>query len=300
MVTVSSQPMNLRGAVDLSKLTPPAAAPASTTPNAHVIDVTDATFDTQVMKLSMTTPVILDLWATWCGPCRQLSPILEKLASEYGGRFVLAKVDVDANPAISQAFQVQSIPSVFAVVAGQPLGLFQGALPEHQIRPVIEQVLAAAAQAGLAGATTSEGEVHVPAAIPSDPRFDAAEDAIERGDWDAAIAAYQVILKATPGDHVAKVGLLNAQLYQRIDGLDMAAELALTQDDSATRMRVADAQFITGDIEGAFATLIAAVAATADKERAAVQERLLQLFDIVGPHEPAVSKARSALANALF
>ena len=103
-----------------------------------MVDVSDASFQTDVMDLSMQVPVVLDLWATWCGPCKTLSPILERLADEYAGRWVLAKVDVDANPAIAQAFQVQSIPSVFAVVGGRPLPLFQGALPEPQVRAYLE------------------------------------------------------------------------------------------------------------------------------------------------------------------
>ena len=122
----------------------PGAAPV-------VIDVTDATFQADVMDLSMQVPVVLDLWATWCGPCKTLSPILEKLADESGGRWVLAKVDVDANPAIAQAFQVQSIPSVFAVLGGRPMPLFQGALPEPQVRAYLDELLKVAESNGING-----------------------------------------------------------------------------------------------------------------------------------------------------
>ncbi len=110
-----------------------------------VIDVTDASFQADVMDTSMQVPVVIDLWATWCGPCKTLSPILERLADEYAGRWVLARVDVDANPAIAQAFQTQSIPSVFAVIGGRPLPLFQGALPEQQVRAFIDELLKVAA-----------------------------------------------------------------------------------------------------------------------------------------------------------
>ena len=120
-------PLNVRGAVDLGALAAQRDAEqrAANAPAGVVIDVTEASFQADVLERSLTVPVVLDLWATWCEPCKQLSPVLRALAAEYGGRFVLAKVDVDANPRISQAFQVQSIPSVFAVVQGQPLPLFQ-------------------------------------------------------------------------------------------------------------------------------------------------------------------------------
>jgi thioredoxin len=114
-------------------------------------EVTDASFSRDVVDQSATVPVVLDLWADWCGPCKQLTPVLERLALEYRGRLVLAKVDVDAEPRIVEAFQVQSIPSVFAVLAGQPIPLFQGALTESQIRAYLEELLRVAAENGVTG-----------------------------------------------------------------------------------------------------------------------------------------------------
>ena len=105
----------------------------------HVVDITTDTFETEVLQKSLQTPVLVDFWATWCGPCKSLTPILEKLAGEYGGAFVLAKVDVDKEQQIAAAFQIRSVPSVFLLVGGQPVDAFQGALPEGQLRQFLQQ-----------------------------------------------------------------------------------------------------------------------------------------------------------------
>src|SRR5919107_6112172 len=111
--------LNIAGAIDLSALKAPAAAPAaSTSTSAHVIDVTEATFEAEVLQRSMTVPVLIDFWADWCGPCKQLSPVLERLAEADGGAWVLGRVDVDANPRLAQALRVQGIPMVVAIAAG--------------------------------------------------------------------------------------------------------------------------------------------------------------------------------------
>jgi len=108
-------------------------------PLPHVVDVTTATFETEVLQRSLQTPVLVDFWATWCGPCKSLTPILEKLAAEYGGAFVLAKVDVDQEQQIAAAFQIRSVPTVFLLIGGQPVDAFQGALPEGQLRQFLQQ-----------------------------------------------------------------------------------------------------------------------------------------------------------------
>src|SRR6184192_3590264 len=127
----------------------------------HVFDVTEATFETDVLERSRTVPVVMDLWAEWCGPCKQLGPVLEKLAAEANGAWVLAKVDVDANPQLSAALQVQSIPMVVAVVGGQLVPGFLGALPEVQVRQWLGQLMQVAQQLGMpsaaAGGTDQAG-----------------------------------------------------------------------------------------------------------------------------------------------
>ena len=298
---------NFSGAVDLGALvaqkdqkrkTDAALAGA---PAGVVIDVTAATFQQEVMDRSMSVPVVIDLWATWCGPCKQLSPVLEKLAAEYGGRWILAKVDVDAEQQIAAAFQVQSIPSVFAVIGGQVAPLFQGALPEQQIRPALDKLLEVAASQGITG--TLSGSDAAPQESPEpvgDPRFDDAAQAIDAGDWEAARQAYKRILDETPSDSEAAAGLAMVDLYQRTDGLDVDTVLAVSDaTDVTAQLQAADVEALAGQWAASFDRLTALVRATSGDEREQVRNRLLDLFTLAGD-DPAVAPARIALANALF
>lgn len=264
-------------------------------PAGVVIDVTEETFPTEVIERSQTVPVVLDLWATWCGPCKTLSPILESLAAEYGGRFVLAKVDVDAEQRIAQAFQVQSIPSVFAVVAGQPIPLFQGALPEPQVRAYIEELLKVASENGITGtvgAVVPALDEVVEEEMPEDPRFAAAFDAIEVGDWLAAAEAYRAVLVESPRDADALAGVALCELQAR-------AEAAEPADALERELWLADLDAAQGLWADAFARVITQVRDNSGAERDAARERLLALFAVAGD-DPAVPPARIALSNALF
>lgn len=304
----------LRGAVDLSTLRGRAAQPEGASATADqpsatgvVVDVTDATF-AQILELSRTVPVVVDLWAEWCGPCKQLSPVIEKVTKEQAGRVVLAKVDVDANPQIAQAFQAQSIPLVVALIGGQPVPMFTGAVPEDQVRQVFAKLLEVAAQNGVTGSVpVGEQDAADPAAAPEPaplpPLHAEAFEAIESGDYARAITAYEKALAENPRDEDAKAGLGQVRLLHRVQGLD----LQQVRDAAAAAPRGLDEQFAVADMDiagghvaDAFDRLLDLFTAVDGDERTRVRERLVELFDLVGGADPRVATARTRLASLLF
>ncbi|WP_445548770.1 tetratricopeptide repeat protein, partial [Frankia sp. CiP1_Cm_nod2] len=261
-----------------------------------VVDVSEATFATEVLQRSMQVPVVVDFWAGWCGPCKQLSPILERLAEADGGRWVLAKIDVDANPQLAQAAAVQGIPAVKAIVGGRIIGEFTGALPEREVRAWLDQLLALVDEAtgGLPGG---------PDEAPADPHHAAAQEALARGDLEAAAAAYRAGLTEAPGDQDAALGLARVELFQRVATIDAAAlraRLSADPDDVEAAIMLADVLVARGEVETGLTRLVGVVRRTTGDERERVRAHLVGLFQALGDAEPAVAPARRALAAALF
>lgn len=278
-------------------------------PAGLVIDTDEARFERDVLQRSTEVPVVIDFWAEWCEPCKQLGPLLERLAKEYNGRFVLAKVDVDANQMLMQQFGIQGIPAVFAVVAGQALPLFQGAAPEAQIRQTLDQLVQVAEERfGLTGiavdrdASGEAPEAPVPAG-PYDALLEAAVQALDAGDFGGAVQAYKNVLSDDPGNTEAKLGLAQAELLGRVKDMDphkVRENAAADPADATAQIAAADLDLVGGHVEDAFGRLVETVRRTAGDERDAARVRLLELFEVVGQDDPRVTAARQALARVLF
>jgi putative thioredoxin len=286
----------------------PAGGPAGGAPagGPYVVDVTDQTFNTEVVERSQTVPVLVDFWADWCGPCKQLGPILEKLATEAAGKWILAKVDIDANPqlgAYMQQMGVRGIPFVAAVVAGQLLPFLNGAAPEPQVRQAIDQLFEALRKEGILP-EAPEGEQAAGDAGPAaNPAHAEAEAALQRGDLPAAKAAFERLLADNPRDGQAKQGLALVELSMRVGSLDAESVLQEAADkpgDVQALISASVVEMVSGRIEEAFDRLLAAVRGSAGDDRDAARTHLLSLFELLPPDDPRVAKARRSLQSALF
>ena len=290
---------------------------------AHVFDAVTETFEAEVLQKSLQTPVLVDFWATWCGPCKTLGPILEKLAGEYNGSFVLAKVDVDKEQEIAAAFQIRSVPTVFLVKGGQIVDGFPGAVPESQIRDFIDKV------AGPAGA---DEKAEIEALLAE------AKTLFDAGEIDGAADLYGALLQADPENAAALAGIAECMIavgqpenarqtlgnlpeavaadpavvavLKKLDQIEEARKLgdpaaleqalALNPDDHAARLNLAKIRNVEGDRQAAADHLLHVMKRDRAFDDDGARRELLQFFDVWGPKDPATIAARRKLSSILF
>ncbi len=304
---------NLRGAVDLSSLVrpktpagqapgaPPAAAdgaPASVP--SLVVEADDASF-TGILDLSRTVPVVVELYAG------EPTASLVRLVTGFGGKLVLATVDASTSPQLQQAFQAQVVPTVAAVVGGRPIALYEGELPEAEARQVLEQLLALAAQNGVTGTVSptnaADTAAEEPVEPPLPPLHQEAYDAIDRGDYPAAIDAYRRAMAQDPRDQLAVAGLAQVSLLHRLAGStadEVRAAAASTPDDVEAQLAVADLDVSGGHLDDAFDRLLTLFPSLDAEGKATVRTRILDYFEIAGNEDPRVGAARRRLTGLLY
>lgn len=280
----------MSGAVDLSGLKQPAATDV---PSDHA--VTEANFETQVLRRSMQVPVVVVLYSQRSPGSVDLVKLFERLVGEADGAWDLATVEAEPNMRIAQAFGVQGIPTVIAVAGGQPLADFQGAQPESQVR----QWLSAVQEAVSGQLPDAPGG---PQPEPEDPRFTAAEEALDRGDAEGAISAYEAILAAEPANAEAKAALRQVRFYVRTQGLpqDAIARADADPADIDAAFAAADMELFNSEPDAAFTRLIDLIKRTAGDDRNRVRTRLVELFELFDTADPVVVAARRKLATALY
>ncbi len=294
----------LRGAVDLSTLSQPSPATGAADGKRLVIEGTDGGFQA-IVTGTQSVPAVVVLWSQRSPASGDFVEVVASVAASYEGRFQVVSINVDANPGLQQAFQVQSVPMTLGLVAGQPVPLFAGPQPAEQVRVYVDELLKLAAEHGVTGraavAAPEEAEAEVEPELP--PLHQEAFDAIERDDLDAAVDAYTRALAQNPADEEAAVGLAQVKLMQRTTGVDQQAArvaAAAAPTDIAAQMLVADLDVQGGHVEDAFVRLVDLVRASEGDERDTVREHLVELFAVVGTHDERVQKARRALMSALF
>lgn len=298
--------IDVRGAVDLSTLgRPPAPAPGGSGAPASgvVVDVTEATF-ADVVQRSLEVPVVLSLWAARDAASSQVTATLVSVVESLGGRVLLGRVDVERSPQVAQAISAQAGSTVVAVVRGQavPLPPLEQATAE-QVGAVLDQVLEMAAANGVTGTVDAAAPPQEPDEPPLPPLHQEAYDAIDRGDLDAAVDAYERALAENPRDEMARVGLAQVELLRRTEGVDVAAARSAAADgptDVPAQLVVADLDLLGGAVEDAFARLVDTVRRTAGPDREQARLRLVELFAVVGDTDPRVMTARRNLASALY
>ena len=303
------QPFSRPGAVDLSGLqgADTSTGGAGRASAAYAVQVTDQNFQ-EVLEGSRTAPVLLAFESPGRSPeSVQLADSMQTLSTEFEGRFLLGRVDIDAVPQIAQAMQIPSVPLVVLVAQGRPMPLLQNLAPIDELRQAITTVLQQLTASGFTGRhqpRAGNGVVDEETGEEQlDPRYAPAQEALERGDIEAAVAEYQKLVDANPADAEAAAGLAMANLLKRTEGVDLneaRAAAAERPDDVDAQIMVADLDLLGGHVEDAFDRLVALVRRTTEADRDAARTHLIALFGAVGNDNPRVMRARRDLASALF
>ena len=246
----------------------------------NYIEVSDQTFQSDVVEKSFEVPVVVDFWAAWCGPCRTLTPVLEKLADEADGAWILAKVDVDANQRVAGSMGIQGIPAVKAFKDGNIVAEFTGALPEPHVRNWLAQL----------------------GPSPADLLVEEGSAAEARGDLETAAQRYREAVSQDPGHHDAKSALSRVELQLRAGGNEDELRQRLRSDanDVDAAVALSDVLAARGDYEEALDLLVAGVRVTTGDQRESLRSHVVGLLETLSPADPRAQVARRQLALALF
>ncbi|MFT3886924.1 MAG: tetratricopeptide repeat protein [Arachnia sp.] len=286
------------GAVDLSSLAQ--AAPAA---GGYVQQLTEVDFQ-EVAQKSVQHPVIVEFYSPRDPSGQVVSIALTELVNAGAGRFLLGRVDVDAEPRLAQALGVQAVPTVVALIGGQLAPLFQGTKSREEIAALLDQVAQLAVANGMTGrAQPVAGVPAAEGAAPANPRFDKADAALEAGDYARAVEEFDVLLKETPNDAEATAGRAQAALLQRslsLNPLEIVARASENPNDIDAQLDAADLELINGRSEEALDRLLGLAAESSPDDRDRIRVRLLELFEVIGRTDPVVLKARRRLASVLF
>lgn len=285
-----SLPPNFGQAFDLSSLTKPKVDPSIPMPG---IQVTVENLSNEILPLSLVRPVIVLMWSSRSPESMEMVKTIGKLEVDYKTAFALARVDIDSNPEVAQAFQTKSIPYAVAIIAEQMVPLFEQSYPEAQVKMVIDKVLTLASEQGIGEAPVEQIE----------PEEVEAMDALESGDYSSAEAAYKKWLARKPAENLAKLGLAQTQLLIRTEGLDLkevVAQSTASPTDIELQLKAADVEIVNGGVEASFSRLLSVIRETSGDDRTKAKNHLLNLFALVDPSDPRLAAARKELASALF
>lgn len=285
-----SLPPNFGQAFDLSSLTKPKVDSSVPMPG---IEVSIENLSTDILPMSLVRPVIVLMWSPRSPESAEMVKLLGKLEKDYKETFALARVDIEIQPQVAQAFQTKSIPYAVAIIAEQMVPLFEQAYPEAQVRMVLDKVLTLASEQGVGNAPIEQMEAEEVEAM----------EALESGDYIAAEAAYKKWLARKPNENLAKLGLAQTQLQIRTQNLDINLVLMQSSQnpsDLDLQLKAADVEMVNGGVEAAFNRLLHAVKSTAGDDRTKVKDHLLNLFALVDQTDPRLVAARKELASALF